>query len=152
MQVVREGLAIAAFAVDGLEPGLYHYSPREFALRKLRGGAETLSLGEAAIIAGLVKAPSNYSPTADAEAARGRSGVVAMAVPRLAEPDPFFLLATENPIEQHGTYPLPEGQLDRFAMTVGILILGLGAIVLLAYPIAHFLAVRVRPRAARHCC
>ena len=39
-------------------------------------GAERLSLGEAAIIAGLVKAPSNYSPTADIEAARGRSGVV----------------------------------------------------------------------------
>ena len=39
-------------------------------------GAEQLSLGEAAIIAGLVKAPSNYSPTADIEAARGRAGVV----------------------------------------------------------------------------
>nr|WP_246167518.1 PBP1A family penicillin-binding protein [Sphingomonas piscis] len=39
-------------------------------------GAERLSLGEAAIIAGLVKAPSNYSPTADVEAARGRSSVV----------------------------------------------------------------------------
>jgi penicillin-binding protein 1A len=39
-------------------------------------GAERLSLGEAAIIAGLVKAPSNYSPTADVEAARGRAGVV----------------------------------------------------------------------------
>src|SRR5688500_9350322 len=39
-------------------------------------GADTLSLGEAAIIAGLVKAPSNYAPTADAEAARRRSGVV----------------------------------------------------------------------------
>ena len=38
--------------------------------------ADTLSLGEAAIIAGLVKAPSNYAPTADAEAARQRSGVV----------------------------------------------------------------------------
>ncbi|MEA1014275.1 PBP1A family penicillin-binding protein [Sphingosinicella sp. LY1275] len=38
--------------------------------------ADTLSLSEAAIIAGLVKAPSNYSPTADAEAARGRAGVV----------------------------------------------------------------------------
>nr|MBA3730411.1 PBP1A family penicillin-binding protein [Sphingomonas sp.] len=38
--------------------------------------AENLSLGEAAIIAGLVKAPSNYSPTADAEAARRRSGIV----------------------------------------------------------------------------
>jgi penicillin-binding protein 1A len=38
--------------------------------------AQDLSLSEAAIIAGLVKAPSNYSPTADAEAARGRAGVV----------------------------------------------------------------------------
>ncbi len=39
-------------------------------------GADHLSLGEAAIIAGLVKAPSNYSPSADIEAARSRSGVV----------------------------------------------------------------------------
>jgi penicillin-binding protein 1A len=39
-------------------------------------GADNLSLGEAAIIAGLVKAPSNYSPTADIDAARGRAGVV----------------------------------------------------------------------------
>jgi penicillin-binding protein 1A len=47
------------------------------ASRKFFGhGADQLSLGEAAIIAGLVKAPSNYSPTADIEAARGRSGVV----------------------------------------------------------------------------
>ncbi len=38
--------------------------------------ADNLTLGESAIIAGLVKAPSNYSPTADAEAARRRSGVV----------------------------------------------------------------------------
>ena len=38
--------------------------------------ARSLSLGEAAIIAGLVKAPSNYSPTADVEAARDRSEVV----------------------------------------------------------------------------
>ncbi len=36
----------------------------------------TLSLGEATIVAGLVKAPSNYSPTADVEAARGRADVV----------------------------------------------------------------------------
>jgi len=31
-------------------------------------------------------------------------------------PDPFFVVATQNPLEQHGTYPLPEGQLDRFAV------------------------------------
>jgi len=47
------------------------------ASRKFFGhGADHLSLGEAAIIAGLVKAPSNYSPTADAQAAAGRAGVV----------------------------------------------------------------------------
>ena len=39
-------------------------------------GADHLSLGEAAIIAGLVKAPSNYSPTADMDAARDRAKVV----------------------------------------------------------------------------
>jgi MoxR-like ATPase len=31
-----------------------------------------------------------------------------------ALPEPFFVLATQNPIEQEGTYPLPEAQLDRF--------------------------------------
>lgn len=33
-------------------------------------------------------------------------------------PRPFFVIATENPIERHGTYPLPEAQLDRFLMQV----------------------------------
>ncbi|MGI8706127.1 MAG: transglycosylase domain-containing protein [Sphingomicrobium sp.] len=42
--------------------------------------ADHLTLGEASIIAGLVKAPSNYSPTADVEAARGRSEVVLQAM------------------------------------------------------------------------
>lgn len=35
-----------------------------------------------------------------------------------ALPDPFFVLATQNPIEQEGTYPLPEAQLDRFMFNV----------------------------------
>src|SRR5271169_2604601 len=33
-------------------------------------------------------------------------------------PDPFFVLATQNPIEQEGTYPLPEAQLDRFMFKI----------------------------------
>jgi MoxR-like ATPase len=33
-------------------------------------------------------------------------------------PRPYLVIATENPVDQHGTYPLPEGQLDRFMMTV----------------------------------
>ncbi|MER3501180.1 MAG: AAA family ATPase [Candidatus Fervidibacterota bacterium] len=35
-----------------------------------------------------------------------------------ALPQPFFVIATQNPIERHGTYPLPEAQLDRFLMQV----------------------------------
>src|SRR5436853_481535 len=35
-------------------------------------------------------------------------------------PDPFVVLATENPIEQEGTFPLPEAQLDRFVVRTGL--------------------------------
>ena len=35
-------------------------------------------------------------------------------------PDPFFVVATQNPIEYEGTYPLPEAQLDRFTMKVDV--------------------------------
>ncbi len=41
-------------------------------------------------------------------------------------PDPFFVIATQNPIHQSGTYPLPESQLDRFLMRIE-----------LGYPDAH---------------
>jgi MoxR-like ATPase len=35
-------------------------------------------------------------------------------------PEPFFVIATQNPIEQEGTYPLPEAQLDRFMFTIKV--------------------------------
>src|SRR6202790_1441443 len=35
-------------------------------------------------------------------------------------PEPFFVIATQNPIEQEGTYPLPEAQLDRFMFVVKV--------------------------------
>jgi MoxR-like ATPase len=35
-------------------------------------------------------------------------------------PEPFFVLATENPVEFHGTYPLPEAQLDRFLVLINL--------------------------------
>jgi MoxR-like ATPase len=35
-------------------------------------------------------------------------------------PSPFFVLATQNPIEQEGTYPLPEAQLDRFMFSLNL--------------------------------
>jgi MoxR-like ATPase len=36
----------------------------------------------------------------------------------LALPNPFLVIATQNPVEHHGTYPLPESQLDRFLMRI----------------------------------
>ena len=35
-------------------------------------------------------------------------------------PQPFFVVATQNPVEFHGTYPLPEAQLDRFALRISL--------------------------------
>ncbi len=35
-------------------------------------------------------------------------------------PEPFFVLATQNPVEQEGTYPLPEAQLDRFMFMINV--------------------------------
>jgi MoxR-like ATPase len=50
------------------------------------------------------------------EAMQEKSVTVGGKLHRLA--DPFFVLATQNPIEQEGTYPLPEAQLDRFMFNV----------------------------------
>ena len=47
-------------------------------------------------------------------------GAVTVDGQRHALPDPFVVLATQNPLEQYGTYPLPEGQLDRFAVTLSL--------------------------------
>ena len=46
--------------------------------------------------------------------------VVTVAGQNYALPEPFHVLATQNPIEQEGTYPLPEAQLDRFLMQIDI--------------------------------
>lgn len=45
---------------------------------------------------------------------------VTAAGKRYELPSPFFVLATQNPIEQEGTYPLPEAQLDRFMFNVNL--------------------------------
>ena len=45
-------------------------------------------------------------------------GAVTIDGTRREVPKPFFLMATQNPAEQFGTYPLPESQLDRFAIKV----------------------------------
>ncbi|EJN04404.1 MoxR family ATPase [Phyllobacterium sp. YR531] len=46
---------------------------------------------------------------------------VTIAGERYDLPQPFHVLATQNPLEQEGTYPLPEAQLDRFLMQIDIL-------------------------------
>ncbi len=50
------------------------------------------------------------------EAMQERSVTIAGETHKL--PSPFFVLATQNPIEQEGTYPLPEAQLDRFMFSI----------------------------------
>ena len=83
------------------------------AARKFFGhGANTLNLAEAAVIAGLVKAPSNYSPTADAQAAVGRAGVVLDAMVRAgaitreqaSEADPQALRLAPEPKQNSARY------------------------------------------------
>ena len=46
--------------------------------------------------------------------------IVTVAGKNYELPEPFHVLATQNPIEQEGTYPLPEAQLDRFLMQINI--------------------------------
>ncbi len=50
--------------------------------------------------------------------AHHRRYAVTIAGMRYELPRPFFVLATQNPIEQEGTYPLPEAQLDRFMFNI----------------------------------
>ena len=83
-------------------------------------GADHLSLAEAAVIAGLVKAPSNYSPTADAQAAVGRAGVVlasmvdtrAISASEAAGADPQGLklqpLPKQNSVRYFTDWALPQ--------------------------------------------
>ena len=47
-----------------------------------------------------------------------QEGLVTAAGTTYELPQPFLVLATQNPIEQEGTYPLPEAQLDRFMFNI----------------------------------
>jgi len=47
-------------------------------------------------------------------------GMISVEKRRLPLPDPFLVIATQNPVEHIGTYPLPESQLDRFLMKLTI--------------------------------
>jgi MoxR-like ATPase len=47
-------------------------------------------------------------------------GMISVEKNRMPLPDPFLVIATQNPVEHVGTYPLPESQLDRFLMKLTI--------------------------------
>jgi MoxR-like ATPase len=64
------------------------------------------------ILADEINRATPKTQSAMLEAMQEHSVTVAGAIRKL--PDPFFVLATQNPIEMEGTYPLPEAQLDRF--------------------------------------
>ena len=49
-----------------------------------------------------------------------QEGQVTVGDETLRLPDPFWVIATQNPIEQEGTYPLPEAQLDRFMLKLAV--------------------------------
>ena len=66
------------------------------------------------ILADEINRATPKTQSAMLEAMQERSVTVAGTTHRLAEP--FFVLATQNPLEMEGTYPLPEAQLDRFAL------------------------------------
>ncbi|HKU39408.1 MAG TPA: AAA family ATPase [Polyangiales bacterium] len=86
-------------------------------IRELESGKKTFEFEPGPLFANLVLADEINRATprtqsALLEAMQEHSVTIAKTTHALAEP--FFVLATQNPIEMEGTYPLPEAQLDRF--------------------------------------
>ncbi len=87
------------------------------------GGARSFQFRAGPIFANLVLADeinraTPKSQSALLEAMQERSVSAGGVTRRL--PEPFLVMATQNPIEQEGTYPLPEAQLDRFLLKVSV--------------------------------
>jgi len=87
------------------------------------GGARAFRFVQGPVFANIVLADEiNRAPprtqAALLEAMQEHSVTAAGRTMRL--PEPFFVLATQNPIEQEGTYPLPEAQLDRFLFDIRV--------------------------------
>ena len=93
--------------------GTQIYNPREatFAIRKGPVFANIILADE------INRAPAKVQ-SALLEAMQERQ--VTIGGETFALPEPFLVLATENPIEQEGTYPLPEAQLDRFLVQIDV--------------------------------
>lgn len=92
-------------------------------LQELPGGKRQFEFAKGPVFANIVLADEiNRAPAktqaAMLEAMQEHRVTVAGRTYKLDSP--FFVLATQNPIEQEGTYPLPEAQLDRFMFMIGV--------------------------------
>ena len=86
-------------------------------LTETDGGGHELRFQPGPLISSIVLADEVNRATPKTQSALLEAmaeGQVTVAGRTIALPDPFLVLATQNPVEQEGTYPLPEAQLDRF--------------------------------------
>lgn len=92
-------------------------------LQELPGGKRAFEFAQGPVFANIVladeinRAPSKTQAAMLEAMQEHRVTVAGRTYPLGA---PFFVLATQNPIEQEGTYPLPEAQLDRFMFMIGV--------------------------------
>ena len=92
-------------------------------LQELPGGKRSFEFAKGPVFANIVladeinRAPSKTQAAMLEAMQEHRVTVAGRTYPLGA---PFFVLATQNPIEQEGTYPLPEAQLDRFMFMIGV--------------------------------
>jgi MoxR-like ATPase len=124
---VAKTLLTRAFArTTGLEFGRIQFTPDMLpsdvtGTMTLRGGS--LDFRRGPIFAGAVLADEiNRTPpkTQSALLEAMQEGAVTVDGTPHPLPDPFIVIATQNPIEYEGTYPLPEAQLDRFLMKIDV--------------------------------
>jgi MoxR-like ATPase len=92
-------------------------------LQELPGGKRAFEFAAGPVFANIVLADEINRAPAKTQAAMleaMQEHRVTMAGRTYLLQAPFFVLATQNPIEQEGTYPLPEAQLDRFMFMIGV--------------------------------
>ena len=90
-------------------------------LTETAGGGHELKFQPGPLISSLVLADEINRATPKTQSAlleAMQEGQVSVAGRTILLPEPFMVLATQNPVEQEGTYPLPEAQLDRFLVKV----------------------------------
>ncbi len=92
-------------------------------LQELPGGKRQFEFAKGPVFANIVLADEINRAPAKTQAAMleaMQEHRVTVAGRTYVLDSPFFVLATQNPIEQEGTYPLPEAQLDRFMFMIGV--------------------------------